>query len=490
MDERYLPGYRRRSSAHSSLSLRRKTLQIVWLVASFSLPLLLAAFVRGGGSTDLWLRAGLTGSIVEEVQIAGGADPAQYALVEGRGVYRGTGHDTHWEPANSGLPFDGLGRVSVHVFAVDPSNPLVLLAGRHDFGTEDSAFSAGLYSTDDGGATWLVSDQLFAGKEVQAIDIPTWPIGNSLSPLAANRDGIGGARLVCVAAGGEVYRSTDEGRSWLSLNWGGVETGILSVAIHPQNPDIVYLGTQGGGLYGTFDGGASWQVLNNGLDDLTVYEIAVAMDDIRMMYLATNGGAYRSADAGLTWVKLEGPADGRMVNAVAVHPYDGDFLCVGLQYGGVHCTDDGGARWVELKRGLGNLTVLSMALDPREPTTLWVGTVDGVWRYVFGTPVTTKSAPAASFPMPTASSTYAQTPGPAAATTNTPERSITGLSTRSPTATATWTPTVPPTLSPTATRTAEPSATPLPTPTLTFAAPPLSPPTAIPPTPTKTLVLR
>jgi photosystem II stability/assembly factor-like uncharacterized protein len=486
----YPPGYRKTPSDYSSLLLRRKTLQIVWVIASFSLPLLLAAFVRGGGSTDLWLRAGLTGSVVDEVQLAAGADPVRYALVVGRGLYRSVGGDTHWEPANSGLPFDGLGRVSVHVFAVDPNNPLVLYAGRHDFGAEDSAFSAGLYSTDDGGATWLVSDQLFAGKAVQAIDVPTWPTASSMSPALASRDGSGEVGLVCVAAGGEVYRSTDGGRAWLPLNWRGVETAILCLAIHPHNPDIVYLGTQGGGVYGTFDGGASWQVLNSGLDDLTVHDIAVAMDDTQVMYLATDDGVYCSADAGLTWIKLEGPANGRVVNAVAVHPYDGDFLCAGLQYGGVHCTDDGGARWMALKRGLGNLTVLSLALDPPEPATLWVGTVDGVWQYVFEAPVTTNSAPAVSLPTPISSATYAQTPGPTGAMTSTPKRSITALLTRSPTATATWTPTLPPTVSPTATGTAEPSTTPLPTPTLTFTAALPPPPTAVPPTPTRTPVLR
>lgn len=490
MDERYLPGHSRGPSAHGSLSLRRKTIQIVLVVSSFSLPLLLAAFVRGGGSTDQWLRAGLPGSVVDELQLASGVAPARYALVVGRGVYRSVGHDTHWEPANSGLPFDSWGRVTVHVFAVDANDALILHAGRHHFGTEDSAFRAGLYSTDDGGATWLVSGQLFAGKEVQAIDVLSWPAGNTISRAPANGDGSRETRVVCVAAGGEVYRSTDGGRSWLPLNWRGVETAILSLAIHPEDPDIVYLGTQGGGLYGTFDGGASWRVLNSGLDDLAVYDIAVAKDDTRVVYLATNGGVYRSTDVGSTWVKLQGPASGRMVNTVTVHPYDGDFLCVGLQYGGVHCSENGGAQWMTQKRGLGNVTVLSVALDPREPVTLWAGTVDGVWRYTFGAPVTVKSAPAVSGPTPAPSSTHALMPLPTSSAATAPEQSTTPVLTKWPTTTATRTPTASPTLSPTPTRVAEPSATPSPTLTPTFTAPPPPPPTAIPHTPTKTAVPR
>ncbi len=490
MDERYLPGYGRVPSVPTSLSLRRKTLQMALLVSSFSLPMLLAVFVRDGGRTDLWLRAGLSGSVVEEVRVVGGAAPMRYALVMGRGVYRSFGSDTHWESANSGLPYDRWGRIAVHVLAAAVNNLPILYAGRSDFGAEDSAFSAGLYWTDDGGATWLIAGQLFAGKGVQAIGVQTRPSAGDLPSAPVNRAGYREAAVVCVAAGGELYRSNNGGSSWLPLNWRGVDTRVSSVAIHPEDSDIVYLGTKGGGLYGTFDGGGSWRVLNSGLDDLAVFDIAIAADDTRVMYLATDGGVYRSTDSGSTWALLPGPANRRMVNTLVVHPYDGDFLCVGLQYGGVHCSDNGGTRWMGLTTGLGNATVLSIALDPQEPATLWAGTVDGVWRYTFGVPVTAKRAPAVPIPTPTSSSTHDQMPQPTNSATTAPQQTATPLLTKWPTISATWTPTASPSLSPTATRTAEPSATPSPTLTPTFTAPPPPPPSAIPPTPTKTVVPR
>jgi ligand-binding sensor domain-containing protein len=347
------------------------------------------------------MRAGLSDSTVKEVQFSGHTDVVQYVLVVDRGVYRRTDSDVTWLAVNGGLPADGWGRVNVHEIAVDAGDPSFVYAGRRDLGRGDSTLSSGLYWTDDGGDTWLVSGQALAGKQVQSIAmVPSLGRSHSseegASQLAYGQNNAAG--IVYVATNGEVFRSTNRGGSWEPLHWRGVETTISSLAIHPGDPDVLYVGTQGSGLYATDNGGSSWKAMNEGLEDLNVHDIAIVTADSRKMYLATDVGAYRSTDAGSTWAKLGGPLSARRVETIAVLPGGGDFLCVGMQHGGVCCSMDGGAQWTALKRGLGNLTVLTLTLDPRDAAILWAGTTDGIWRYAFGTPMPSAPPPASPAP--------------------------------------------------------------------------------------------
>src|SRR5262245_45339064 len=65
---------------------------------------------------------------------------------------------------------------------------------------------------------------------------------------------------------GFVYRSDDKGTTWTKTNFVHVtsepndenRTDGQKMAIDPDNPDIVYVGTQRNGLWVTRDGGATW----------------------------------------------------------------------------------------------------------------------------------------------------------------------------------------------------------------------------------------
>jgi photosystem II stability/assembly factor-like uncharacterized protein len=455
----------------------RKAAQIALALCCFALPILFAPLASRESGTDLWVRAGLSKSTVKKVLIPASTVPSRYTLVADQGVYRSSDNGVTWRDVNNGLPPAQWGRIGVQALAVDEDEPFVLYAGMQEIGGRESAFGTGLYVSDDDGATWLPLGRDMVGKEVQTIAV--WPA--LALPEASGQDSESPTSVVCVATGGELYRSADRGQSWSRLDWRGVETRILSLAIHPANPDIIYVGTQGGGIYSTEDGGVSWVAMNQGLDDLDVHEIAISVNETRLIYLATNGGVYKSLDAGWTWTRLGGATEGRFVHTIALHPQDGNVLYVGLQYGAVFCSMDGGTEWTAVKRGLGDLSVLALELDPRNPSILWAGTTDGIWRCVLG--------PSVSLAATSPASVASATPRPDPASTETPvptptfRPSATASPTASPTHTAPATMTVPPTLSPTTTHTPTPSATL--TPTLTErAAPP--PPTLTPPAPTET----
>ncbi|HEX4959500.1 MAG TPA: hypothetical protein VF173_01580 [Thermoanaerobaculia bacterium] len=67
------------------------------------------------------------------------------------------------------------------------------------------------------------------------------------------------------------------------------------------------------------------------------------------------------------------PTSGR-VTAIAVHPTDANKVYVGTAYGGVYRSLDGGATWAPIMDQALSLAVGSLAIDPSNPTRLWVGT--------------------------------------------------------------------------------------------------------------------
>jgi len=461
----------------------RKGAQIVLAVCCFALPVLFIPLASHESGTDLWVRAGLSKSIVKKVLIPGGTVALRYVLTADRGVYRSTDNGMTWLAVNNGLPSGTWGSIEIRALAVDESNPSVIYAGMASVGRTDDVLSAGLYLSRNSGTTWMGLGRDMAGKEVQAIAVMP-------APALADRPGEGATAgsTVCVATVGEIYCSTDEGQSWSRLDWRGVEIKILSLAIRSGNPRVIYVGTEGGGIYGTENGGTSWVGMNQGLDNLDIHDIAISITEPRLMYLATDGGVYKSADAGSTWAKLAGATKGRHVYTIALHPQDQNVSYAGLRCGAAYCSTDGGLQWMPLKRGLGDLTIWSLALDSQNPSLLWAGTTDGVWRYVLGAPVSSTAIPTVLV--------ASAMPEPKPTCTATPRSSATPSPTEAPTLAATLTPIVTRTPSPTATHTPMPTHTPtlLPThtptltPTFTVTAVPL-PPTSVPP-PTETPVPR
>ena len=102
------------------------------------------------------------------------------------------------------------------------------------------------------------------------------------------------------------------GHTWFSLGPANLAGRILSIAHHPTDPNIVYVGSAGGGLFKTTDAGVSWAPLTDELPSLAVGGLAVSPIDPNIVIMGTGEGTQnidrisgvgilRSTDAGLTW---------------------------------------------------------------------------------------------------------------------------------------------------------------------------------------------
>ena len=134
----------------------------------------------------------------------------------------------------------------------------------------------------------------------------------------------GDASIIYVGyAVGGVWKSVNAGTTWTPVFDEQEVASIGDIAIHPKNPDIVYVGTGesnnrqtssfGAGLYKTTDGGKSWAYL--GLRETqSISRIVIDPRNPETVYLAANGhlfgpsadrGIYKSTDGGKTWNKVK-----------------------------------------------------------------------------------------------------------------------------------------------------------------------------------------
>ena len=130
---------------------------------------------------------------------------------------------------------------------------------------------------------------------------------------------------------------------------------VISIAVHPTNPDIVYVGAAQGGLYRSTDGGTNWTPLLDNALSLAIGAIAIAPSQPDTIYVGTGEagfcgdcffgvGVYRIDNASTATPVVTGPLNddaadadiftGRSIGQIAVHPTDPAIIFVGSDSGG------------------------------------------------------------------------------------------------------------------------------------------------------------
>ncbi len=109
---------------------------------------------------------------------------------------------------------------------------------------------------------------------------------------------------------GAVFKSVDKAQSWFSIGDDVFDDGAIDIiAVHPLNPNIVYVGA-GNRLFKSVNGGQIWSVISQFSDNVTYHArfftaMVVHPENPSILYLARKGeGLFKSTDAGLSWTKL------------------------------------------------------------------------------------------------------------------------------------------------------------------------------------------
>lgn len=373
------------------------------------------------------------------------ADPDRLWVSGARGVLRSTTACASWTQLANGLNADATRTAVTSSIALAPGFPADdrLWVGT-DFG--------GVFRSDDAGATFAAINAGLIGSNIRAI---------ALHPLDGDAILLGYGDAFSPAPA--IQRSSDDGATWSYSNAGMRATQIRGLAIDPTTAALpggahVYavgssrpqgepttLANTDGGLYKSTDGGANWLTIDSGLPATFIGGTRfignvrnVALDPrscpvpppsgpclvgpLRTLYVGGSGRPdfsagtyaaariYKSVDAGANWSPSETGlpptfptalcASPQIVVPLIVDPSDPDTLYAGLSLSttgdpscaaptlanGVFKSLDGGATWVHSSDGLPRLAgagsshwnVLALALDPNDGNVLYAGAYEPV----------------------------------------------------------------------------------------------------------------
>jgi photosystem II stability/assembly factor-like uncharacterized protein len=168
-------------------------------------------------------------------------------------------------------------------------------------------------------------------------------------------------------------------------------TQARAIAIHPQHPEVVFVGTQRG-VYRSQDGGDGWQRMHLP-EGRIVWSLAFHPGNPQVMFLGTEGSdVYRSDDSGESWQywsTIVNPDAVQMAFAtrilgLAIEPADPNRMYAALEVGGAARSVDGGKTWQLVNRQfLGNVDLMDLhgiALGSPQTDTLFIANRVGVWR--------------------------------------------------------------------------------------------------------------
>jgi len=231
------------------------------------------------------------------------------------------------------------------------------------------ATGGGIWKTSDSGQNWRnISDGFFGGSigaiSASESDPNILYVGTGEKTVRGNvSPGYGG-----------FWKSDDAGETWKKMNLDIDQVQVGRIAIHPKNPDIVYIAIIGDlfkdsnkrGVYKSTDGGKSWRQVLFSNERSGAVDISIDKNNPRIIFASTwnirrtpyslesggeGSGLWKSTDGGETWKNIsdnEGLPSGIWgISGVSVSPVNSKkvFALIENKEGGLFRSDDGGSSW-------------------------------------------------------------------------------------------------------------------------------------------------
>ena len=291
-----------------------------------------------------------------------------YATVSDRGLFKSTDGGRTWRrPANTGLPPDLnvqgapiVGKYSVCCVAVHPDVPMTVYA--------ISGPSSEVVKSTDGGRRWRVTEEF-----------------NSVNGLAINPQN---PAIVYAVGWQGVFKTRDGGRNWRDASTGLPEDVLTAVALDPQRPERLSVGTEEGDVWKTRNGGRSWGYAGSAGYFDEVLALAIDPDEPETIYAGTDGaGIAKSTDidpweAANTGLPGESDIEDDVLSvyALALDARSPETIYAAAGESRVFRSKDAGKSWHSLNAGLENRSVYHLAFGA-DGRVLYAGTSNGVFAY-------------------------------------------------------------------------------------------------------------
>jgi photosystem II stability/assembly factor-like uncharacterized protein len=217
----------------------------------------------------------------------------------------------------------------------------------------------GLFKSSDGGNIWTSVNHGINSTQINCITVD--PINNK--------------KIYACTAPATIYESIDGGMTWIELS------SIINpsrLVINPIETNILYIlaGEYGLSPYKSIDGGLTWSYIEVGWPFVST--LIVSSDAPARIYAGTPNGICTSIDSGNHWeCKGDMFPNNRDVASFALDPHNTSVLYAGTSGGGIFKSADGGDSWVKSDKGLEASFTWKVALDPSNDHIIYAGTNGG-----------------------------------------------------------------------------------------------------------------
>ncbi|MCE4566835.1 hypothetical protein INQ51_21110 [Maribellus sp. CM-23] len=193
--------------------------------------------------------------------------------------------------------------------------------------------------------------------------------------------------IYVAGASGGIWKTENEGVTWIPVFEHGMSTAFGDIALDPQNQETIWAGTgeanifrssnAGAGIYVSKDGGKTWA--HKGLTNTnTIARILVDPNNSEVVYVAAGGnewtndkerGVYKTTDGGTSWKKILYVDEMTGAYDLVMDPNDPNTIYASMwqrirkkwndprteadyKNTGLYKTTDGGKNWKEINTGL------------------------------------------------------------------------------------------------------------------------------------------
>jgi len=183
-----------------------------------------------------------------------------------------------------------------------------------------------------------------------------------------------------------MLKSTDGGINWNFINNGldPSDKNIMTIAVHPTNPQIVFIGTLNTGIYKTTDGGSNWSASSTGMTVLDIRAIVFDYSNPQILYAGIQrGGIFKSTNGGSNWRQINYGIDPEAsIRSIVIDPTNSQIVYAGDWTSGVYRSTDAGNTWFHINSGLRTRAVQRLVISTNGKY-LYAGTQgEGVFRLV------------------------------------------------------------------------------------------------------------
>lgn len=309
---------------------------------------------------------------------------------------------------------------TINSLLADADSPGVVYAG-----TGLSGSGSGVFKSEESGTNWSLASEGLAGGDVKSLAMAGGTLYAAVSSgyIYASSDGaasweqlgffgyagfnprlaIAGSDESVIFVANDVRGaafSTDGGYTWLSTEGGLPKdenggTNVQSIAIDPNDSQVVYLGTgwsgfAGNGVYKSMDGGATWSPANRGMLDYSIAALAIDPSNSQIIYAGGyEGDLFKSTDGAATWTDLTDGIpldeyDRSSIKEILLDPEDHETVYILSERAGVLASQDGGSSWNVLgsptEVEYAAFTAMTVIFEPDPALVVGIRDEGGWWR--------------------------------------------------------------------------------------------------------------